>query len=109
MEPCSYCQGKGSVKSTMTMSVELQRRLNLVFQSQGGERSRDLIVVVHPDVMHRLRTEDEAILEELQRRNVGRLTFRADLTYHREQVMIVDAASNEEITVGLPRDPNERN
>ncbi|NCF89916.1 MAG: Rne/Rng family ribonuclease [Verrucomicrobiaceae bacterium] len=109
MEPCSYCQGKGSVKSTMTMSVELQRRLNLVFQSQGGERSRDLIVVVHPDVMHRLRTEDEAILEELQRRNVGRLTFRADPTYHREQVMIVDAASNEEITVGLPRDPNERN
>ncbi|MGY8690702.1 MAG: Rne/Rng family ribonuclease, partial [Verrucomicrobiales bacterium] len=38
MEPCSYCSGKGTVKSTMTMSVELQRRLNAVFQKQGEGR-----------------------------------------------------------------------
>ena len=103
MEPCSYCNGKGTVKSTMTMSVELQRRLNSVFQKQG-EGGRDLIVVVHPDVMHRLRTEDDAILVDLQRRNSGRLTFRSDPAYHREQVMIVDATTNEEIKTGLPRD-----
>ncbi len=96
MEPCSYCRGKGSVKSTMTMSVELQRRLSAVFQRQG-DRHRDLIVIVHPDVMHRLRTEDDAILVELQRRNAGRLTFRSDPSYHREQVKILDAANNEEI------------
>ncbi len=103
MEPCNYCRGKGTVKSTMTMSVELQRRLNLVFQRQG-DRGRDLIVVVHPDVMHRLRTEDDAILVDLERRNAGRLTFRSDPSYHREQVMIVDAASGEEIKVGGPRE-----
>jgi ribonuclease G len=90
------------VKATMTRSVELQRRLNAVFQKQG--EGRDLIVVVHPDVMHRLRTEDDAILVDLQRRNSGRLTFRSDPAYHREQVMIVDATTNEEITIGKPQD-----
>ncbi len=103
MEPCRYCSGKGTVKSTMTMSVELQRRLSSIFQ-RHGDRGRDLIVVVHPDVMHRLRTEDDQILVDLQRRNAGRLTFRSDPSYHREQVMIVDADSGEEIRTGLPRE-----
>ena len=96
MEPCPYCRGKGSVKSTLTMSVELQRTLSSLFQRQH-ERSRDLIVIVHPEVMHRLRTEDDAILVELQRRNAGRLTFRSDPTFHREKVRILDADTNEEI------------
>jgi ribonuclease G len=96
MEPCSYCRGKGSIKSTMTMSVELQRMLNSLFQRQG-DRHRDLIVIVHPEVMHRLRTEDDAILVELQRRNAGRLTFRSDPAFHREQVRILDGSNNEEI------------
>ena len=80
----------------MTMSVELQRMLNSLFQRQG-DRHRDLIVIVHPEVMHRLRTEDDAILVELQRRNAGRLTFRSDPAFHREQVRILDGSNNEEI------------
>ena len=104
MEPCLYCSGKGTVKSTETMSVELQRRLTSVFQRQG-ERGRDLIVVVHPDVMHRLRTEDDAILVDLERRNAGRLTFRSDPSYHREKVTIIDASTGDEIRGGSPRMP----
>lgn len=97
LEPCAYCNGKGTVKSAMTMSVELQRRLTSVFQRGNRNGSNDLIVIVHPDVMHRLRTEDDAILVDLERRNEGRLTFRSDPTYHREKVTILDAKTGIEL------------
>ena len=97
-DPCSYCKGTGKIKSTTTMSVELQRRLNAIFQ-RPNEQNLDLIIVVHPDVMNRLRTQDDAHLAELQRRHAGRLTFRSDPTYHREQVLISNADTGKEVTV----------
>ncbi len=93
-ENCPYCQGRGIIKSTLTMSVELQRALAAAM-SQAGEANRDLIVTVSPPVMERLRTEDEQLLAELQRRHAGRLTFRSDPTMHREHYTIADSNSGE--------------
>ena len=41
-------------------------------------------VIVHPHVLQRLRTEDEELLVEIERKYAGRLTFRADPAYHHE-------------------------
>lgn len=95
-EPCHYCQGRGMVKSATTMSVELQRRINAIF-ARHGDRIRDLIIVVHPDVLERLRTKDSELLVELERRHNARLTFRSDPTFYREQVVFADAHSGQEV------------
>ncbi|MEZ5300204.1 MAG: ribonuclease E/G [Verrucomicrobiales bacterium] len=97
-DDCPYCTGRGKIKSTMTMSVELQRRINTILQ-QYPDSQHDLLIVVNPEVMQRLRTEDEQLLADLERRHHGRLTFRSDPTFHREQVTIANATTGEEIKV----------
>lgn len=95
-EPCTHCQGRGMVKSATSMSVELQRRISGIFAKHG--HLHELIIVVHPDVMERLRTKDSELLVELERRHNARLTFRSDPSFYREQVMFADAKSGKEIT-----------
>lgn len=95
-EPCTYCQGKGRVKTTMTMSVEIQRKLNTVIQRNEGEYG-DLIVMVNPEVLNRFKKEDSKILVELERSHNGRLIFRTDASLHREKFAIIDAATEKTI------------
>lgn len=95
-EPCHFCQGRGMVKSAESMSVELQRRLNTIL-GKSESPGRELLVIVNPDVMERLRTHDGELFVELERRHNARLTFRSDASYHREQVVVADAKTQKEI------------
>lgn len=95
-EPCPYCKGHGQVKTPITMSVELQRRLSAVL-GRLPENDRSVLVVVHPDVMQRLKSEDGEHLVALERKYGARLTFRTDPTYHRETFTLANAQSGEEI------------
>ena len=97
-DPCPYCNGFARVKSTMTMSVELQRKVHAIMQ-KGREGRHELLIVVHPDVLDRLRKEDSQHLVELERRYEARLTFRGDPNYHREQLLIADPESGKEVKV----------
>ncbi len=94
--PCPYCQGRGKVKSSMSMSVELQRALNAIMRKHL-DQVHEFKVTVHPEVLQRLRTEDEELLVELERRYEGRLIFRADGAFHHEKFMVQDAATNNEL------------
>jgi ribonuclease G len=95
-ETCPQCKGHGMIKTPLTMSVELQRRVAAVLQRQP-ESERDILVVVHPDVMQRLRSADDQLLVELERKYLARMTFRSDPTFLREQVAIVNAKTGTEI------------
>src|SRR5580698_1206965 len=95
-EACPYCHGRGKVKSAMTMSVELQRSLHQIMRKYQ-DTIHEIRVIVHPHVMQRLRTEDEELLVEIERRYAGRLTFRADPTYHHEKFTITDANTGQEL------------
>lgn len=95
-EPCRFCNGRGVVKSTESMSVELQRRINAILAKKESS-VRELLLVVHPDVMERLRTHDGELFVELERRHAARLTFRSDATFTREQILIADAKTQREI------------
>jgi ribonuclease G len=83
------------VKTTMTMSVEVQRQLNTIIQKNAHQG--DLVVMVNTDVLNRFRTEDSRILMELERSHNGRLIFRADAAMHRERFAIIDAATEKTI------------
>ncbi|QQL43750.1 Rne/Rng family ribonuclease [Sulfuriroseicoccus oceanibius] len=96
-DPCPYCAGKGRLKSLVTMSVELQRKLGSVID-RHRDKAGDMLIVIHPDVMNRLRTEDQELLADLERRHTGRLTFRSDPALHREVFKISDANTGKELS-----------
>jgi len=98
LEPCAYCSGRGRIKTTMSMSIEIQRRLNTVIQRQQEQHEPgDLIVMVNSDVLNRFKSEDSKLLMELERSHAGRLIFRSDPALHRERFAIIDARSEKAI------------
>jgi ribonuclease G len=97
-EPCPYCQGRGLIKTAMTTSVELHRTLNAVMRKYQ-DSVHEIRVMVNPEVLKRLKQEDEELLIELERRYAGRLLFRGDPTYHQEKFVITDANSGTELKV----------
>lgn len=96
-ENCPYCQGRGVVKTSMSTSVEIHRTLNTVMR-RYQDSVHDIRVILNPDVLKRLKEEDEESLVELERRYAGRLLFRADPSYHHEKFMITDANTGAELT-----------
>ena len=97
-DDCPYCKGRGKVKSAITMSVEIQRKLQEILKKRTRDESDfQLRIVVHPTVMDRLRTEDEKHLIEMEKRYFGKLSFRADTGMHAEQFKIVNVENNEEL------------
>jgi len=87
---CPYCEGRGMVKTTMSTSVEVHRALNAVMRKYQ-DTIHDIRVILNPDVLKRLKEEDEELLIELERRYAGRLMFRADPTFHHEKFVVTDA------------------
>ena len=94
--PCPHCHGKGVLKSPMTMSVELQRALHSVMRKHQ-DTVHEIKVIVHPDLLNRLRNEDEEHLVDIERRYEGRLSFRSDPSLHPEHFIVTNALSGEEL------------
>jgi ribonuclease G len=95
-ENCPYCGGRGVVKTSMSTSVELHRTLNAVMRKYQ-ESVHDIRVILNPDVLKRLKEEDEESLVELERRYAGRLMFRGDPTFHHEKFVVTDANTGAEL------------
>jgi ribonuclease G len=93
---CPYCEGRGVVKTTMSTSVEVHRALNTVMRKYQ-DTIHDFRVILNPDVLKRLKEEDEELLVELERRYAGRLMFRADPTFHHEKFLVTDANTGAEL------------
>jgi ribonuclease G len=95
-ENCPYCAGRGVVKTSMTTSVELHRTLNTIMRKYQ-DTVHEIRVILNPDVLKRLKEEDEELLVELERRYAGRLMFRGDPTFHHEKFTVTDANTGEEL------------
>ena len=97
-DDCPYCKGKGRVKSSLTMSVEIQRKLSEILKKRTRDESDfQLKIVVHPTVLERLRTEDEKLITEMEKKYFGKLLFRGDPLLHAEQFKIYNVADNQEL------------
>ena len=93
---CPYCQGHGLVKSPMAVSIEIQRHLTaLLKRAEAEKRPFEPKIVIAPQVMQRLRTEDSEILARLQKDFDTRLTFVSELHRHPESFSILDAATSQ--------------
>jgi ribonuclease G len=93
---CPYCSGHGVVKSPMAISIDVQRALvTLLKKAEVESRPFEPKIVIAPQVMQRLRTEDANILADLQQRYNTRLTFVSELHRHPESFSILDAATSQ--------------
>ena len=93
---CPYCHGHGVVKSPLAISIEVQRRLCAILKKAQLEgRSVTPKIIIAPQVMARLRTEDAEILAKLQKDFSTRLTFVSELHRHPEAFSILDATTSQ--------------
>lgn len=93
---CPYCRGHGRVKSPMAVSIEIQRALiTLLRKAEISKRPFEPKIVIAPQVMQRLRTEDSGLLARLQKDYDTRLTFVSELHRHPEAFAILDAATSQ--------------
>ncbi len=93
---CPNCNGRGLLKSPMTMSVEMQRALHTVMKRHLDD-VHEVKVICHPTLLQRLREEDEELLIDIERRYAGRLSFRSDPTFHPEHFVITNGVTGEEL------------
>jgi ribonuclease G len=85
-EPCPYCEGKGYVKSRITMVFEIFRELRREIRDLPGYR---LSLLVHPDVAAIFFDEERAGIEELERRYQKQIAITSRPGFHTEQFEIV--------------------
>jgi ribonuclease G len=98
---CPYCKGRGSVRSPLNISVEIQRQVAAVIRKhRKAAPIHELQVVVHPTVMERLRNEDEEFLLDLETRFETRLSFRSEPGRHMESFLIKNGKTDEVLYSG---------
>lgn len=85
-EPCSYCEGRGYIKSKITICHEIFRELRREMLDIRGAKAT---VTVNPQVADLLYDEERRGLEELEKRFKKRITVRAKPGFHQEQFEIL--------------------
>ncbi|MBN1864714.1 MAG: Rne/Rng family ribonuclease [Victivallales bacterium] len=98
-DPCPYCEGKGRIKSAMSMSVLIQRRLKEILCRYRNDKNLSVRVIMHPAILARLKNEDSKLITELEQQfgQQQQMTFRADPSLHHQTFRIVDSETGAEL------------
>tara|TARA_B110000438_G_scaffold47432_1_gene47711 strand:- start:918 stop:1361 length:444 start_codon:yes stop_codon:yes gene_type:complete len=101
---CDHCGGRGKIKSPLTMSVDIQRKLSEIIKKRDNLKQRreeetdfKLRVNVHEGVLNRLRNEDEDIFIDMEKRYLVKISFRAEERLHPEEFEVFDAISDKRL------------
>jgi len=81
-EPCPYCSGSGSIKSSSTICYEIMTELKKIGSELDGH---GVIVRVNPDIARALKEEEPALLRDLQQSLGKPVTIKPDVHLHHEQ------------------------
>jgi ribonuclease G len=81
-EPCPYCSGSGSIKSSSTICYEIMTELKKIGSELDGQ---GVIVRVNPDIARALKEEEPALLRDLQQSLGKAVTIKPDVHLHHEQ------------------------
>jgi ribonuclease G len=81
-EPCPYCSGTGTIKSSSTICYEILSEVKKISPELNGHR---LMLRVNPDIARALKEEESAVLRDL-RQSIGKdVTIKPDVQLHHEQ------------------------
>ena len=91
-EPCSYCEGRGSLKSRKTICFEifrdLERETNSVTAGDG------ICVHVNPEIAQMLKEEEQQSVMDLEKRISRRIVILAKESAHLEEYEITAQTPN---------------
>jgi len=82
---CPICEGRGKIRSVITISIHALREIKKAFQSS---KKRTVEVTVHPELASRLFNEDRDSLTAIERQFRGRVVVKADAALHMETVKV---------------------
>jgi ribonuclease G len=85
-EPCSYCEGKGFVKSPRSLCYEIFRKVTKLAR-HGGEK---IIVTAHPQVAELLSDEERMGMEDIENRYGVKVIVKEDAKLHQENYEVVE-------------------
>ena len=81
-EPCPYCSGSGSIKSSSTICFEILTELKKIGSDIEGQ---GVILRVNPDIARALKEEESGVLREMSHVLGRPITLRPDTHLHHEQ------------------------
>ena len=81
-EPCPYCSGSGSIKSSSTVCFEILTELKKIGDDLEGQ---GIILRVNPDIARALKEEESSVLREMSQVLGKPVTLRPDTHLHHEQ------------------------
>ena len=84
-QECPMCQGLGSIRSVITVSIQALRQIRRAFQTS---KKRVVEVTAHPDLAARLFNEDRAAIASIENQYHGRVVVKADPTQHPAAVKV---------------------
>jgi ribonuclease G len=80
--PCPYCEGKGRIRSTSTMSYDILRELIRDFSRSS---SNNFLLRAHPDVADQLQEDDYYYIDAIRKQFGKTLVIKAEPSFHSEQ------------------------
>ncbi len=84
-EACFYCEGKGYLKSKITLCYEVLRKI----RREATLHNYDTIEVkVHPEIAELLATVDQKYLEDLEKRLDKKIVIQPEEKFHLERYVI---------------------
>lgn len=85
-ETCPYCEGKGTVKSKMTICFEIYREL----EREGLENIKStLCVLANPDIAKLLLEDEKNTIEKLEAKLRKKIIIKVDNSFHQENYEII--------------------
>ena len=84
-EICPYCKGRGNVKSNLTTSISVIRKLKRYY---NGSEKNGVFVVVHPEVASCLLKEYKNLICAMENRWRSKIVIVADSNLHREEIKL---------------------
>ena len=103
---CPYCHGHGTIKSPLQLSVDIQRRLrSLTALLTQEKKETDLQICIHPSVLDRLRTADEAIIRDILSHYGAKISFKSEPLRQAESFSIADASTGQVLFVSGEQPP----
>ena len=91
-QSCPYCQGRGVVKSVVTVSIGAQRKLRRLF-SRSAEK--EIVIRAHPQVVSHLLNEAKESISKLERQFRKRVVVEEDRDLHLEDVKFLSKMGEE--------------
>jgi ribonuclease G len=85
-EPCSYCEGRGFIKSTSTVCYEILRELRKL--GSTGQQGK-VMISAHPLITDLLYEEEREGLEEIEKKYGFKSIVKADKNYHQEYYEVI--------------------